>query len=177
VAGLAPGPYWLDSSEFAAAAFELGIAHPPGHPLEMLVGKALALVPLGSVALRVGLASALCGAAAAALVALAGAEAARRVGTAIAELGKATAGARGAAAAGAPGVAPLGAGPSAIIGLIAGLLYCLGHAAVLQAIRPEVYALHALLVAASAWALLRFDDRGDRRFLYAAAFAIGLNLG
>src|SRR5947207_14559492 len=59
VAGVAPGMYWLDSSEFAAASFELGVAHPPGHPLALLLGKACALVPLGSVAFRVGLASAL----------------------------------------------------------------------------------------------------------------------
>src|SRR5207249_6471158 len=83
VAGLAPGPYWLDSSEFAAAAFELGIPHPPGQPLEMIVGKAFALLPLGSIALRVGLASAACGAIAAALVTLAAAEVARRIGRAL----------------------------------------------------------------------------------------------
>ena len=36
VSGLAPDLYWLDSSELAAAAWGLGIAHPPGHPLPSL---------------------------------------------------------------------------------------------------------------------------------------------
>src|SRR5262249_38068520 len=78
VAGLAPDVYWLDSSELAAAAFALGIAHPPGHPLPSLLGRACTLLPFGSIALRVGLASALAGAAAAAQTARLGALVARR---------------------------------------------------------------------------------------------------
>ncbi len=67
-AAAAAGPYWLDSSELAAQAFELGVAHPPGHPLFGMIGKAVALLPLGPVALRVSLASALCAAFAAGLL-------------------------------------------------------------------------------------------------------------
>ena len=50
VAAAAAGPYWLDSSEFAAQAFGLGISHPPGHPLYGLLGKLFALLPVGPVA-------------------------------------------------------------------------------------------------------------------------------
>ncbi|MGZ3442447.1 MAG: protein O-mannosyl-transferase family, partial [Polyangia bacterium] len=70
--------YWLDSSELAAAAWGLGVAHPPGHPLPSLLGRACTLVPLGSIAFRVGLASALAGAAAAAQTARLGALVSRR---------------------------------------------------------------------------------------------------
>ena len=59
--------YWLDSGEFVAAAAELGISHPPGHPLAALVSAALTMLPLGSLAFRVALASALMAGAAAAL--------------------------------------------------------------------------------------------------------------
>ena len=41
MAGLAPDVYWLDSSELAAAAWQLGVAHPPGHGLAALLGPAV----------------------------------------------------------------------------------------------------------------------------------------
>ncbi|MBN1944688.1 MAG: DUF2723 domain-containing protein [Bradymonadales bacterium] len=55
----APTVFWLDSSELAAGAFELGITHPPGHPLFVLVGKAATLLPIGSIAFKIHLLSAL----------------------------------------------------------------------------------------------------------------------
>lgn len=58
---------WLDTGEFVASSFELGIAHPPGHPLPSLFGKLCSFIPLGSVAFRVNLASGLALAFAAAL--------------------------------------------------------------------------------------------------------------
>src|SRR5207245_4090063 len=57
-----PGLYWLDSGELTSAAVSLGVAHPTGFPLFCLLGKAAALAPLGEVAFRVDLMSALCGA-------------------------------------------------------------------------------------------------------------------
>lgn len=53
--------YWLDSSEFVGAGVELGIAHPPGHPLSALLIHLSSLLPLGSLALRAALAMAVCG--------------------------------------------------------------------------------------------------------------------
>ncbi|MCA9562525.1 MAG: DUF2723 domain-containing protein [Myxococcales bacterium] len=47
--------FWLDTPEFAAGAFELGIPHPPGHPLYVLLGKLATLIPVGSVAFRLAL--------------------------------------------------------------------------------------------------------------------------
>ncbi|MEM9187683.1 MAG: DUF2723 domain-containing protein, partial [Myxococcota bacterium] len=40
--------YWLDAGEFVAAAGELGFSHPPGHPVESVLGAAVSLVPLGA---------------------------------------------------------------------------------------------------------------------------------
>jgi hypothetical protein len=59
---LAPSTFWLDSSEFAAAGFVLGIPHPPGHPAYVMLAKAATLLPLGSVAFRINVLSAISGA-------------------------------------------------------------------------------------------------------------------
>jgi len=61
---IAPG----DSGELITAAYTLGVAHPPGYPLFTMLGKIFTLVPLHSVAWRVNLMSAVCQAAAVALV-------------------------------------------------------------------------------------------------------------
>jgi Flp pilus assembly protein TadD len=58
-----PGVYWMDSGELTAAAISMGVAHPTGFPLFCLLGRAVALVPLGELAFRLNLTSALCGAA------------------------------------------------------------------------------------------------------------------
>lgn len=56
---------WLDAGELGAAAYELGIAHPPGFPVfAQLHGLVMHLFPLGSAAFRGSLASGLVGAAA-----------------------------------------------------------------------------------------------------------------
>lgn len=61
----APGLTWLDAGELAAASAELGIAHPPGFALFLLVHKAVMLaLPLGDVAFRGNVASGLVAAAA-----------------------------------------------------------------------------------------------------------------
>jgi len=44
--------YWLDAPEFAAAGFSLGMVHPPGHPLVMLLLRAMDNLPFGSIAFR-----------------------------------------------------------------------------------------------------------------------------
>ena len=48
-----------DSPEFADTAFTLGISHPAGFPTYNLLVKAITFVPLGSIAFRVNLASAI----------------------------------------------------------------------------------------------------------------------
>src|SRR6478609_8582941 len=65
VACAAPGLYLRDAGELTTAAFTLGVAHPTGFALWCLLGKAATLVPLGEVATRVSMLSALGGAMAA----------------------------------------------------------------------------------------------------------------
>jgi hypothetical protein len=56
---LAPTVGAHDTFEFQVLSYELGIAHPTGYPLYILLGKLSTLVPLGNVAYRVNLSSAL----------------------------------------------------------------------------------------------------------------------
>lgn len=66
---LSPAIAFGDSGEFIAAGAVLGLAHSPGYPLHALLAKALGTaLPLGSWAYRVNLVSALCAAAALALL-------------------------------------------------------------------------------------------------------------
>src|SRR6476620_4484239 len=52
---LAPSTAMWDASEYITAAYTLGIPHPPGNPLFVLLGRVASLLPLGSVAYRVNL--------------------------------------------------------------------------------------------------------------------------
>ncbi len=49
-----------DTFEFQVVANNLGIAHPPGYPLFVLLGKLFTLLPVGTIAFRVNLLSAVC---------------------------------------------------------------------------------------------------------------------
>ncbi|NOY90650.1 MAG: DUF2723 domain-containing protein [Deltaproteobacteria bacterium] len=146
--------YWLDSGEFVAAASDLGIAHPPGEVLATLTHYAACMVPLGSMAFRVALASA-CFAALAAgcvfhatLVTLESAEAVEGNGR-------------------------------LLLSVAASWLFAGSYGVWLQAVRPEVYALEAALVCFIADRLVCFEARrpsSDPRPLYVAALAFGLGL-
>jgi hypothetical protein len=142
-----PGLYWLDSGELTAAAQSLGVAHPTGFPVLVLLGKAAALVPLGDVAFRVTLLCALSGAGCVYLL--------YRTGLSwFGEGGAATAGAVCAAA--LPGC---------------GLTFFR------QASVVEVYAPTALLLALALPLLARAATTGEARAGLSAAFLGGLGLG
>ena len=67
---LAPTVTLVDSGELIVAARSLGVAHPPGFPLYVVLAHLATMVPIGSVAVRVNFASALFAALASALVSL-----------------------------------------------------------------------------------------------------------
>lgn len=60
--------YWGDGIELTSIAAVLGVAHPTGYPLFALLGKTFAQLPLGTIAFRLNLMSAVAGALLAALV-------------------------------------------------------------------------------------------------------------
>lgn len=59
---LAPTVYTFDSGEFATGAYSLGIIHSTGYPLYLLVSRLFTLLPVGDIAYRVNLESAVWGA-------------------------------------------------------------------------------------------------------------------
>src|ERR1043166_5683069 len=63
---LAPSTAMWDTSEYIAAASPLGMPHPPGNPLFVLIGRVFAILPIaGSVAARINVLAALSSAVAA----------------------------------------------------------------------------------------------------------------
>lgn len=59
---LAPSLLFGDSAEFQTIAYTLGIGHPTGYPVYVLLAKVFTLLPVGEIAYRVNLFSAFCAA-------------------------------------------------------------------------------------------------------------------
>ncbi len=63
---LAPSTAMWDTSEYIAAAYTLGLPHPPGNPFFVLLGRFFAILPIAAnVAMRINILAALCSAGAA----------------------------------------------------------------------------------------------------------------
>ncbi|HUI24954.1 MAG TPA: DUF2723 domain-containing protein [Candidatus Kryptonia bacterium] len=154
---LAPTVTLVDSGELIVAAHGLGVAHPPGFPLYVLLAHLATLVPFGNVAQRVNGFSALCGALTAALVTLAVCEA---LATAKQQA------------------------PQRVVmlaALTAGLLIACSRTLWAYATLTEVYTLHTALLLTVFWLMLRWRRLGATRYsdrwLYGAALTFGLALG
>jgi hypothetical protein len=146
--------FWLDSGELLAAGVDLDIAHPPGHPLAALVARAFAYLPIGPLAFRVAVGQASCAAIGAmffhrALVTTLRAQGVRH---------------------------DLVVLPTA---LGATWLATLSYGYWLQAVRPEVYALEAMLLAIVIERVIALEARWptlELTPLYHAGLALGLGL-
>ena len=63
---LAPSTAMWDTSEYIAAAYTLGLPHPPGNPFFVLLGRFFAVLPIApNVAMRINILAAVCSAASA----------------------------------------------------------------------------------------------------------------
>src|ERR1700741_5288606 len=63
---LAPSTAMWDTSEYIAAAYTLGLPHPPGNPFFVLIGRVFSILPIApNVAMRINILAALCSAGAA----------------------------------------------------------------------------------------------------------------
>jgi hypothetical protein len=138
-----------DTFEFQVVAHKLGIAHPTGYPLYVLLGKLFTLLPLGSIALRVNLLSAVSASGATALVYAI----LRRLSSAH-------------LADGEYGLPLLGA-----------LAFAFSPTLWSQAVEAEVYALNSLLVALALWFLLALDwTRQPGRWVPLLFLVLGLGM-
>src|SRR3954451_5924784 len=60
---LAPSTAMWDTSEYIAAAYTLGLPHPPGNPLFVIIGRVFSILPIASsVAMRINVLAAICSA-------------------------------------------------------------------------------------------------------------------
>lgn len=144
----APGLYFMDSGELTAAAYALGTAHPPGFPAHTLIGKLLTFLPLGSIAFRLVLLSALAGALTVALAFRLAVELGRELGY---------------------------DEPVAILGaLAAALVLGLPQYFWRQATVTEVYTISSLALALGLWLLLGVLRTGDPRRALCLALLAGL---
>jgi hypothetical protein len=129
----APSVGWLDSGSLVSAAWYLGIAHPPGEPAYLSLARIAQLLPVGDIAFRVNLLSALALSLCALPVAALARHGLRQAGFA--------------------------AGAATAAGVVAALLALLGFGAQLQGVRAELYSLTALLLLAALAAVVVLRGR------------------
>ncbi len=149
VSTMAPSVVPGDSAEFQFVPYILGIAHPPGYALYILLGKLFTLLPLGSIAYRMNLFTALCGALTVSLTYLI-----------ILQLSSKK-------------LSSLAAQVSAILGAAT---FAVSANLWQHATFTNAHTLTATLAALALFLLLAWDKSGNDRYLYAFALTCGLGL-
>jgi hypothetical protein len=172
VVTLLPGIGEADTLEFQVVAAKLGVAHPTGYPLYILLGKLFTFLPVRTVAWRVNLSSAVFGAAT--VVTVYGVL--RRL---LVPWARRKIGGKGATSSELTGHE---SAYGELVAFLAALALAFSATFWSQAIIAEVYTLHNLLVALLLGLLLgsvegpgRVDGTEVRRW-YAICFLIGLSL-
>jgi hypothetical protein len=150
---LSPTVAWVnlgeDSGDLLAASATLGIPHPTGYPLFVLLGRLATFFPLGTIAFRINLVAALAAAASVYFVV--------RLACAL-----------------APEAArPIG---GALAASACALLYASSRGAWSQSVLAEVYTLNAAFLGVVLWLLVEADRERDLRRLLLAAYLFGLGL-
>jgi hypothetical protein len=185
----------VDSGELIVVAHGLGVAHPPGFPLWVMLAHLASLMPWGNVAVRINFSSALFAALASAILTLVVAELMITTSYLAASKRKRKGAQQHKKAQGSGIDRLLVLAPA----LGAGLLVAFSRTLWFYATITEVYALNTLLILVIFFLMLRWRRRiiTDRRgigaamhaghatsaitgydtFLYAAAFVFGLALG
>ena len=163
LASLAPSVTFWDAGEFIAAMRILGVPHPPGTPLFVMMGHVFAMgFPFGEYAFRTNLQSALFASAAAGCWFLVLEEAAGRY---LAREG----------GAGAPNGLRIAAAAAGT------MIAAFGFTNWLNSNETEVYAVATFAIGAVSWLMLRWrahrpDPRADR-FLLLTGYLLGLAIG
>jgi len=158
-------PFW-DSGEFIATSWILGIPHPPGTPLYVLLGRVACLFPFGTVAERVNGLSAMAGALAVFFTVLATARLLRPRAQDVPQWSW---------------IVPVGS-------IVAGFFTGFSNTFWINSIEAEVYSLSSMVMAIALWATLVWRDgaeadepAGDGRSLllvfYLLSLSIAIHLG
>ena len=135
--GLTWAHFGVDGGELISAAVTFGTAHPPGYPLYILIGKLFSFLPIGSIAYRFNLMSAVSMALAAAFATL----------TTYAWL-------------------PAKTNQNAIGAIVIGLTFAYAKLVWQQAIITEVYGLFLLFFSLTVWATVTHKGNGWLGFLW-----------
>ena len=189
---LAPTVTLVDSGELILAAQTLGVAHPPGFPLYVLLAHLATLLPLGNVAVRVHLASALFAALASAAMTLLVIEVAlidtpsRRVSQRVHQHPQTSKNTTQRAEQEKTD-SPVISSSIVVPAVMAGLLFAFSRTLWAYATIAEVYTLNTLLIVVIFWLVLAWRREAmeasanqamvSYRKLYIAALAFGLALG
>ena len=182
---LAPAVTLTDSGELIVAAYGLGVAHPPGFPLWVMLAHLASLVPVGSVAVRINFSSAVFAALACAMLTLVVAELLVTASCFAAPRRRNRAARQGS------NIDTSNAGGLLVLApaVGAGLLMAFSRTLWAYATITEVYTLNALLVLLVFFLVVRWrrliETRTDSsasiathdRWIYAAAFVFGLAMG
>ncbi|MFA6110848.1 MAG: DUF2723 domain-containing protein, partial [Candidatus Latescibacterota bacterium] len=162
---MAPSVSFWDCGEFIACAYTLGVPHPPGSPLYVLLGRLFTLIPIGEVAARVVAMSALSSALAVWCVYLTTVALARR------------------ALGGKPLVPLADGGELAAVsgGAVAALTLAFSYTQWFNATEAEVYGYSILFTCLGVWLGLYWEGRGagpaNDRWLLLLAYLFGLGGG
>lgn len=136
---------FFDSGELITSSFTLGIAHPPGYPVYVMLSHLFNYIPVGSVAFRVSFFSAICGSLTSFLTYLIVVELTGKRNTI-----------------------------DAITALLSSLIIGFSYTHWSQSVVAEVYSLSTFLIILCIFLNIKFIKSGDLRFIYTACLFTGI---
>ena len=154
-------PYW-DSGEFIATSYTLGVPHPPGSPLFLIIGRIFSMIPFSpDIAFRVNLISVFVSALAVMLLYLI--------------IVKIIAHWRGGIKENSDVIIAFGGA------LVGALTFAFTDSHWFNAVEAEVYSMSTFFTAIVVWLILHWSERaeeqGNERYILIIAYMIGLAIG
>lgn len=159
---MAPTVSFWDCGEFIATSYTLGVPHPPGSPLFLIIGRIFSMLPISSdIAYRVNLISPLVSATAVFLLYLI--------------IVKVVAHWRGSIMTKSDAVVAFG---GAVVGA---LVFAFSDSHWFNAVEAEVYSISTFFTAIVVWLILHWSERaetpGNERYILIIAYMVGLAIG
>ncbi len=159
---LAPTVSFWDCGEFIATAYTLGVPHPPGSPLFLIIGRIFSILPISpDIAYRVNIISPLVSAVAVVLLYLI--------------IVKVVAHWRGGIRTSSDAMVAFGGA------LVGALVFAFSDSHWFNAVEAEVYSVSTFFTAIVVWLILHWSERaenpGNERYILIIAYMIGLAIG